>query len=249
MCTLVILRRPAHHWPLLIAANRDEMRERPCAPPGRHWPDRPEVVAGLDRLGGGSWLGVNDHGLVAAVMNRTGTLGPEPGKRSRGELVLEALDHAEAEQAARALADLNPAAYRPFNLVVADPRDSFWLSHRGDGRITLAEIPAGVHMLTAGELDDPTLPRIRVHLPRFRAAPVPDPETADWDPWKPLMASRTHPEPNGAETAMNLDLPTGFGTVSSAFLALPRYPGFERRPLWLFADGPPDRAPFRPVAL
>ena len=73
-------------------------------PPGRHWPDRPQVRGGLDSLAGGTWLGVNDDGLVAAVLNRRGTLGPEPGKRSRGELVLEALDHAEAYDAAEALA-------------------------------------------------------------------------------------------------------------------------------------------------
>src|SRR6476659_3255713 len=71
MCTLVILRRPGHRWPVLIGANRDEMIDRPWEPPGRHWPDRPEVVAGLDRLAGGSWLGpavatlLFDH--VAAV--------------------------------------------------------------------------------------------------------------------------------------------------------------------------------------
>ena len=66
MCTLVILRRPGHAWPVLIGANRDEMIDRESKPPGRHWPDRPEVVAGLDVLAGGSWLGVNDWGVVAA---------------------------------------------------------------------------------------------------------------------------------------------------------------------------------------
>ena len=76
MCTLVLLRRPGHPWPLLLAANRDEMVDRPWAPPGRHWPDRPEVVAGLDRTAGGSWLGLNDHGVVAAILNRRGSLGP-----------------------------------------------------------------------------------------------------------------------------------------------------------------------------
>ncbi|MGH6912187.1 MAG: NRDE family protein, partial [Geminicoccales bacterium] len=66
MCTVVILRRPDTAWPLLLAANRDEMRSRPWRPPGRHWPDRVEVVAGMDELAGGSWLGINDYGVVAA---------------------------------------------------------------------------------------------------------------------------------------------------------------------------------------
>ena len=117
MCTLVLLRRPDAAWPLVLAANRDELASRPARPPGRHWPDRPEVVAGLDAQAGGSWLGINDHGVLAGVLNRVGTLGPATGKRSRGELVLEALDHADAASAVAALADLDPDAYRPFNLV------------------------------------------------------------------------------------------------------------------------------------
>src|SRR5579862_3413527 len=100
MCTIVMLRQPEHDWPLILGANRDEMANRPSRSPGRHWPDRPEVVAGLDELAGGSWLGVNDHGVLAAILNRAGALGPQAGKRSRGELVLEALDHADAIEAA-----------------------------------------------------------------------------------------------------------------------------------------------------
>ena len=88
-------------------------------------------MAGLDVQAGGSWLGINDHGVVAGVLNRAGTLGPAAGKRSRGELVLEALDHADAAAAAQALGDLDPDAYRPFNLVIADDRDAFWLRHAG----------------------------------------------------------------------------------------------------------------------
>lgn len=131
MCTLVILRRPNAAWPLIMAANRDELDSRPWRAPARHWPDRPEVVAGQDISAGGSWLGINNDGVIAAVLNRPGTLGPEAGKRSRGELVLEALDHAEAGAAAEALSELNPSSYRPFNLIIADRYDAFWLRHAG----------------------------------------------------------------------------------------------------------------------
>src|SRR5215469_14963312 len=72
MCSVVIMLRPGHDWPVLLAANRDEMKDRPWLPPGRHWPERPWVVACLDCKAGGSWLGLNDHGLVAGVMNRAG---------------------------------------------------------------------------------------------------------------------------------------------------------------------------------
>ena len=247
MCTLVILVRPGHAWPVLIAANRDEQRGRPSAPPGRHWPDRPEVVAGLDLEADGSWLGINDHGLVAAVMNRTGTLGAQPGKRSRGELVLEALDHAEADAAAGALADLNPDAYRPFNLVVADPRHAYWLRHCGDGAVRVHPIPPGLHLLADTEIDDPGHPRIKVNRPRFLAAAVPRPELDDWDAWRALLADTDFPAGLGPEAAMVQDRPDGFGTRSSALIAVPAYPGRDGLPRWLHTDGPAGGAAFSPA--
>ena len=52
-------------------------------------------------------MGVNRHGVVAAVLNRPGSLGPAPGKRSRGELPLLALEHDLAAAAAAAIAALD----------------------------------------------------------------------------------------------------------------------------------------------
>src|SRR5438067_7714270 len=167
MCTLVILRRPEHGWPVIIGANRDEMIDRPAKLPGRHWPDRAEVVGGLDLLAGGSWLGLNDWGVAAAVLNRQGSLGPAAGLRSRGELVLEALDHADAVAAAAALSDLDPAAYRTFNLIVADNRDAFWLKHGGGGRIEAHPIEEGLSLIAAGDLNDLATPRLALARPRF----------------------------------------------------------------------------------
>ena len=250
MCSLVILRRPGHAWPLLLAANRDELLGRPSRPPGRHWPEWPEVIAGLDITGGGSWLGINDHGVAAAVLNREGTLGPEPGKRSRGELVLEALDHAEAGAAAGALADLHPDAYRPFNLVVADPRDAYWVRHGGDGEIRVHPIPAGIHLIASTELDDREHVRVRRFLPLFAAASAPDPEAGDWHAWIALLQRRDVHDDNPA-SAMNLGpvrlVNADFGTVASSLIALPAYPGFDRVPVFLHADGAPDRATFEGV--
>ncbi|MEA2093658.1 MAG: NRDE family protein, partial [Pseudomonadota bacterium] len=116
MCTLILLLRPDHDWPLLLAANRDEMIDRPWLPPGHHWPGQPDVVAGIDRVGGGSWLGLNSDGLVAAIMNRHGTLGPQAGMHSRGELVFKALGYDSATVAVAALAALSSVSYRSFNL-------------------------------------------------------------------------------------------------------------------------------------
>jgi hypothetical protein len=275
MCTVVLLRRPGTPWPLLLAANRDELRSRPWRAPGRHWPDRADVIAGQDELAGGSWLGINDDGVVAAILNRTGTLGPADGKRSRGELVLEALDHADAAAAAAALADLDPAAYRPFNLIVADHRDAFWLRHagalpsfafrtrRGDmrmvepiqlpgtemprserrGAIECQPIPDGLSMLTARELNDPSSPRIRHYLGRFRGAAVPAPEHDDWQAWIRLLADRAG-RGDDPRDAMAIVAPGDYGTVCSSLVALPA----TGQPRMLFAGGVPDEAEFAVVA-
>lgn len=253
MCTFVILRRPGHDWPVLIAANRDEMQDRPWKPPARHWPDRAEVVAGIDDLAGGSWLGVNDAGLVAGILNRMGSLGPADGKRSRGELVLEALDHDDADAAAAALAGLDPAAYRPFNIAVADNRDAFWVANTGDA-ISVAPIADGLHMLTAHDMDDTASARIEAHWPRFKAAAVPDPDIGDWTGWQDVLSSRETWDGEVREGAMNVTTDFGFGTVCSSFIALPApgqtSPGGDAaRPVFLFAPGRPDEVEFEPVAL
>jgi len=246
MCTLVILRRPGHHWPVIIAANRDEMAGRPWKPPGRHWPDRAEVVGGVDLESGGSWLARNDHGVVAAILNRVGTLGPAPGKRSRGELVLEALDHADAGTAAVALSDLDPSAWRSFNLVVADNRSAWWLAAREGARAVVVErIPEGLSMLTAHDMNDLESHRIARYLPLFRDAAEPDPDKGDWDAWRALLASRATDSDHFG--AMNIVTGTGFGTLSGSLLALPSAEAQDPRGVWLFANGKPGEAAYEAV--
>ncbi len=250
MCTLVVLRRPDHRWPLLLAANRDEMAARPWLPPARHWPERPHVIAGLDLLGGGSWFGLNDDGVAAGVMNREGSLGPAPGRRSRGELVLAALDYRSAAAAADALAGREANVYRSFNLVVADHREAFWLRHLGEqgpGWFEVSELPRGVSMIAAHDLNDPSSPRIRDYLPRFRTANAPDPEAGDWSAWAALLASRECDAQAGPRGAMTVVTDSGFGTVSSVLLALPS-PG-KAAPHLRFAAGRSDQAPFEEIPL
>ncbi|MCZ6637199.1 MAG: NRDE family protein [Alphaproteobacteria bacterium] len=264
MCTVVILRRPGEDWPLILAANRDEMIDRPWRPPGRHWPDRADVVAGRDELAFGTWLGINDTGVVAAIMNREGSLGPDPDKRSRGELVLEALDHADAVTAAGALRFLEASAYRPFNLVVADNRDAYWLKSTGAGAIEAATLETGISMLTARDLNDTSSGRIAAFMPRFKKATAPVSAAGDWTQWEALMAAGTPKPGDDPHTAMALAPIKGYGTVSGSLLALPSsdltaLPGSDAmalpgndghgKPRWRFCAGRPGTAPYRDVTI
>ncbi|HWB49614.1 MAG TPA: NRDE family protein [Stellaceae bacterium] len=247
MCTLVILRRPEHPWPVIIGANRDEMLTRPARPPARHWPDRPDVVAGLDELAGGSWLGLNDWGVAAAVLNRHGSLGPAPGQRSRGELVLEALDHPDAVAAAEALAHLDPGSYRTFNLIVADNRDAFWLRHADGRNIDAWPIPEGLSLIDSGELNRPNNRRVTLAAPRFRAAAPPDPDADDWADWQGLLADTESPAGEPPENALRFRMPHGYGTVSSALIALPAPDTAERKPRFRYAQWQPAPLPWTDV--
>src|SRR6202162_6241543 len=120
MCTVVLLSRPDHACPLVLAANRDEMLNRAWDPPVAWWPDQPDVIAPRDRSGGGTWMGLNRHGMVAAVLNRPGSLGPAAGKRSRGELPLLALGETCRADAVETIASIDAGLWRGFNLVIAD---------------------------------------------------------------------------------------------------------------------------------
>jgi len=84
MCVLALLLEPGR---LLVAANRDELFDRPSAPPAEV---EPGVVAGRDLAAGGAWLGYNSHGLFVAVTNRKSPAST-PDALSRGLLVREAL--------------------------------------------------------------------------------------------------------------------------------------------------------------
>ena len=181
MCTFIISWQPNEKWPVIIGANRDELITRAWRKPGRHWSDRPEVVAGYDEAAGGSWLGVNDHGLIAGILNRSNSLGPMTGKRSRGELVLEALDHADAVESAAAIKEINENSYRDFNMLILDNRDAFWLKKNDGERVNCRPLPPGVSMLTAKELNDESSPRINHHLDRLQHAETPNPEGPGWD--------------------------------------------------------------------
>jgi hypothetical protein len=251
MCSVIILRRPGHDWPVVVAANRDEMADRDWRPPARHWPEQPTVVAGLDRIGRGTWLGINDAGVVCGILNRLNTLGPAAGLSSRGGLPLLCLAEPTAARAAAALGAIDPASFRPFNLFVVDRLGGFWAraavgdgAARAAGRIEVAPLPDGLSMLTAYDLNDPHSPRIRRYLPRFRAAAVPDPDTGDWTAWRALLASREADPDAGPGGAMTVVTETGFGTVSSSMIALPAEATGGRRIVWLFAAGRPGEAEF-----
>lgn len=182
--------------PLVVAANRDEWRERP-AKPAHWWPERPELFAGRDLQAGGTWMGVTRGGRFAAVTNFRDPSDKRSTARSRGMLVTEFL--LGGESPARFLSNLSARAaeYNGFNLIVGDGASLFYFGSReGEPRA----IEPGVHALSNHLLDEP--------WPKVIAAQVAMQEALDHgDPWDRLFAMLSDPQPADDE-----DLPgTGVG--------------------------------------
>lgn len=243
MCTLILLNRPDHEWPMMIAANRDERVDRAWDAPAAWWTDYPGVIGGRDRSAGGTWMALGAQGVLAAALNRPGSLGPAPGKRSRGELPLMAANAQTAEAAVDAITRLDAGAWRPFNLVVADRQMGFYIEGRGEGRPQAVALAPGISMVTSHPPNDESHPRTRRHLPRFGAAPAPNPAQGDWRAWEERLADDSH-EGDLAAT-LKVPLHGGYGTVSASLLGF----GAMGERLWRFCPAPPGEGVFQPLEL
>jgi len=216
----------------MIGANRDERRDRAFLAPGRHWPDAPGVVGGRDVLGGGSWLGVNDDGVFATIVNGMDRLGPQSGKASRGELVVRALRERDATGAAQTIGTVDVERYRGFTMLIADRKTAFSVSN-DERAIAVERLAPGHHLVTPDGCDVPGSPRFAAHFEAFRAAAVPNPALGDWTGWAELLTRTDEDDPHRATLVAGSDT----GTVSSTLVALP----VDRAaaPVLLFAAGPP----------
>jgi hypothetical protein len=222
MCVLILHHRLVPGYPVVVAANRDEARDRPSEPP-LLW--AAGLLAPRDRRAGGTWIGLNRHGLVVGITNRSREPS-DPGRPSRGELVVEALT---APAARAAVSRVERAAFssprNPFNLLVADAREAF-LVVGGRAGVNARPLPAGTHVLSneheLGELDLGDL------------APPPDLAGA-------LERLRALCRDHGSCGYAVCKHGDRYGTVSSALIAAGDGPGHPDR--FAFADGLPCETP------
>ena len=229
MCTLVVLHRAIPGVPLLVAANRDEFLARRSEGPAlRRTPGGVAVVAPRDARGGGTWFGINSRGLFAALTNVAGEE-PDPARRSRGLLVLDALEAGSAKEAADQVQCVTSGRYNPFNLFVADAREAYGVSFRGEARSLRLE--PGAHVVGNGALDaqpTPKLARLRERAERLVGAALPTALAGLAD----LCRAHRHGDPLASACVHT----QSYGTRSSALLALADGEGAS---VFRFADGAP----------
>lgn len=241
MCTLIVAWRVFDYAPICVAANRDEAVDRPSTPPYVRKND-PAVLAPRDERAGGTWIGYNEEGVLAAVTNRWI---PGDGERSRGLLVDDCLrERSPSDAATLVRSELADRSYAPFHLLVADEKTCRLIVHDGDGEFTGHRLSPGVHtVVNVGFDSDWFVPNHRPEAGRRQAR----------------NAERVHAvlQPDGDETAEEWTDRAGsvlgdheygvcihgdgFGTRSSSLIRL----GDER--VFEYADGSPCETGFRRV--
>lgn len=241
MCTLAIYFHMTDDYPVVIAANRDEFLDRPALAPTTLL-EHPHVVGGKDLRAGGTWLAINEYGLVAGLLNRRVEAAANPSARSRGLLTLDALRLRTADEAARFVSSQKAADYNPFNLLLAS-RDKAFIAYNRSDQIELLELARGFHLLTNLDVNDFECPRISASFAKFAALGNEigfrrDPVARRTQLGRLLADHNTQLDPrSGRPNSICLHL-DGYGTRSSSMIFVGTDPDDIEH---YFAPGPPCR--------
>jgi len=129
MCLILLSYKMHPDYRLILAANRDEFYNRPTAPLD-YWADHPDVLAGRDLKGNGTWLGVTRSGCIAAITNYREPAAHMQNAPSRGILISDFLcGNASPERYLKAVSKMS-RAYNGFNLIVGDRSGLYYYSNR-----------------------------------------------------------------------------------------------------------------------
>jgi uncharacterized protein with NRDE domain len=246
MCLLVVLHRVVPGAPLVVGANRDERRDRPARALATLRSGPPRVVGGLDELAGGSWLAVNERGVLVGLTNQVSGRPPDPQRRSRGELPLLGAAQPSAPAAVAELARrVRAQRYNPCWLLLADRRSLYAAGVGGSGPPRLLALAPGVVVLGNLPLGRPTAKTRRVQHQVHRL--VGQPLEVVLRGLARILADHEPPEavgpgePRGARAACCVH-DGDYATRSSHLVVVPEDP--RQPPRVLVADGPPCQAPF-----
>ena len=233
MCLLALFFRAVEDAPVVVGANREEFYARGGEVP-RLIEGRCRALAGLDPLAGGTWLGINEHGLLVAITNRPLSIMP-PRPRSRGLLTRDLLGCVDVNEAvALATRELSTHRYAGCNFLLAD-RERAAAILAGDW-LRVRPLPPGVHVLTAHDVDDLGDRRIRHALGWLEQRPARTSEEC--------LAALKEVCAQTGDPPICLHGPDR-GTVSSTLVSL--RPSL-RQGRFLHAQGPPDKTPYEDLS-
>lgn len=153
MCLIAFSFNDHPKYKLVLMANRDEFYKRPTRT-AQFWDDEgfPNILAGKDLKGKGTWMGVHKDGRWAALTNFRDPSSIKKEAPSRGELVINYLS--EKRNATDYIRDIGDKAsvYNGFNLLLGD---ALGVYHFSNQNYTLQEISPGIHGVSNALLDTP----------------------------------------------------------------------------------------------
>lgn len=153
MCLIIFAHQADPAFPLILAANRDELFSRPTrdAKFWQHPPSRQDILAGKDLSAGGTWLGTTASGRFAAVTNIRDPSKTEARPKSRGALTLDFLAGEQSPQDyAQSLAK-DYVSFAGYNLLVGDGNEMVYINnHEQLCRV----LEPGIYGLSNGLLND-----------------------------------------------------------------------------------------------
>lgn len=241
MCILALFFQEFADSPMIVAANRDEFFTRPSAPPQRLL-EKPRTVGGKDLQAGGTWLGVNEHGLVAGILNRRSEA-DERGLRSRGLLCLDILRFRDPEEATGFLKRERASDYRPYNLLVANKEAAYVAYNLGEQNVCI-ELEKGLHVLSNSSVYDPRTEKLDHAYRLFSRAAKQTSGQAGLSlisHLKEILSDHAlHKEPKNPRDAICVHTET-YGTVSSSIVV---HSSKERRVYFYHAAGAPCRTEY-----
>lgn len=151
MCIFLLSLRQHPKYPLIVAANREEVYDRPTTA-AAFWDDAPDVLAGRDLLQGGTWLGITRQGRFAALTNFRDSESRRGDRPSRGRLVGDFLVGEESPDDYLAQVAEHADQYNGFSLVVGQG-DAFLFYSNRENRIKA--LSPGLYGLSNHVLDTP----------------------------------------------------------------------------------------------
>lgn len=155
MCLIVFAWQVIPGLPLIAAANRDEFLARPAAP-AAWWAEHPNVYAGRDLTGGGTWMGVTRDGRFAAITNIRAPAEMRPDAPSRGKLVADYLSGTDSAQQYLARIAGEADRFNGFNLLLGDSEQLVWYSNRASGDPRNGQpLAPGIYGVSNAMLDAP----------------------------------------------------------------------------------------------
>jgi uncharacterized protein with NRDE domain len=246
VCTLILYYKVLADYPVVVAANRDEHYSRKAQGP-HVMHQQPRVYAGKDEHAGGTWLGVNEFGLVVGVLNRHSPMPQDPARRSRGLLCLDLLCQTGANAGRNVLVAAGSAQlYNSFYMVWADDAHAYVAYNEGD--ITIRALAPGRYLLTNSSVID-----LAVVIPAGLDDLLADlaPRSLDLLLGTLQAVCQTHqeidrvvdpPNEHRGNRAICVHTSEQYGTVSSSVLAIGRKWSTSR---YLHAEGPPCHAPYQ----